>query len=247
MPSYFPLGDRPKVTTVSNCDFPIVEGIARGFKVLKIPQDIRDLFDRDGFEVVRIESADVAKSIPNFGGKTSGEYSLLPHQDHFDPGGDERRFLMLTQTASSNREALTVCMAPLTAAHALEMEEAWIQRGTNLLRARGEEAYDPRFAITLRQYERCFEGSRGYEEVLSEVLGNERGQRRELCVRLGIIGFMLRGTCADEVMEDVIERLAPACHFETWEKPGVLIIDNRAVFHGRYGGNDPPLQRNYGI
>ena len=248
--------DLPKAVTLKTCDFPIVKGNIAGYNVIKLPQVVRRIFDKEGASVVRISSRRVANSLPDFGGKVSGRFSLLPHQDHLDPaknklepgkGRDARRFLILSKRTDGARGSSTLVITPRVATVMLPFEEVWIKDDARRRVIGKERNYDSRFLFTEEQYDRCFDEKGGYERVVAEVVGHGATKRRELAVRLGILGYLMRGSHADIVMEEVVRARRGKYFEERWEKGGVVIIDNRAVFHARLGGNTPPLQRNFGV
>ena len=141
MLNYIPHGgisDLPMVVSFESCEFPIVEDTVGGYKVLDLPQSLRRVFDEKGANVVRINSIELAKVIPDFGGKASGDkFSLLPHQDHVDPSQDPRRFLMLTKTWDGARGSATLIMMPEVASRVLPLVEAWIKDPTRRSRHQG--------------------------------------------------------------------------------------------------------------
>ncbi len=110
-----------------------------------------------------------------------------------------------------------------------------------------ERCYDPRFLITEPQYHRCFDEDEGYERVVGEVLRKNGRILQELSVRLGILGYLVRGAYADTIMRTLLACIEGQYFEERWEQGGVLIFDNARVFHARYGGNITPLKRNFCI
>ncbi len=240
--------DLPKAVTLPTCNFPIVEGNVDGYKVLTLPQELRKIFDEEDASVVRINSLTIAHAIPDYGGRGSGEhFSLLPHQDHSDPYNDPRRFLMLSKLTDGARGSSTLIMTPDVAATLLPLEEVWIKDDGRREMIGKERSYDPRFHITQEQYDCCFDEKGGYERVIASVAGHSRSRERVLTVRLGILGFLIRGSCADEVMRELVEKCQDQFLEERWDYGGIVIMDNRRVFHARLGGNSPPLQRNFCI
>ncbi len=235
----------PKCITLESCDFPIVSGDINGYKVLELPLELRCLFE-DGADVVRINSLDVAGSIPNYGGKASGEnHSLLPHQDHLDPTSDARRYLMLSKRTDGSRGSSTLVMSKSSAESMLPLIEAWIRDGERRALIGVERSYDRRFLISEAQYNGCFDDDDGYERVIRDSIGSSVSSKREVALRLGIMGYLIRGSRADIVMREVYETCHGAFIEEKWESGGIVILDNPGVFHARIGGNFPPLQRNF--
>jgi len=107
--------DLPRVTTLDLPAFPIERDEVGGYAVLRLPEPVRAAFDA-GANIVRINSAELAETIPNFGGKTSGEdHSLCFHQDHLNPADDPRRFLMLTKHHERVRGSSTLAVMPSVA------------------------------------------------------------------------------------------------------------------------------------
>lgn len=238
--------DLPKLVSFETCEFPVVEDVVGGYKVLQLPQSLRRVFDEEDASVVRINSTEVANAIPDFGGRSSGDnFSLLPHQDHLDPTGDRRRFLMLSKRWDGARGSKTLIMMPSVADRVLPHVESWIKDAARRKRIGAERSYDVRFLITREQYDSCFDDENGYEAAVSALAGNEPGTEVRRAVRLGILGYLMRGATADEVMREVVSTCNGMILEERWDRGGVVIIDNRRVFHARLGGNTPPLQRNF--
>ena len=237
----------PKVVELETCDFPIVPGRVGSYRVLELPANLRTIFEQDGARVVRINSLDVARTIPDYGGKGSGEhFSLLPHQDHFDASTDRRRFLMLTKLVGGARGSSTLIMTRDVASAMLPIVQQWITDDARRVCVGAERCYDRRFLISKTQYDCCFDKKGGYEQLVAKVLEDENANRqRELALRLGLLGYLIRGRCADQVMQEIVRELAGQFVEERWERNGMVIIDNRNVFHARFGGNIPPLKRNY--
>ena len=237
-----------KVVLLEQCAFPIVQSEVAGYKVLMLPEELRRLFDEGRASVVRINSIEVANMIPDFGGRGSGEsHGLLPHQDHLDPSGDQRRFLMLSKGTNGARGASTLILNPSVAAAMLPYVQIWLTNSARRLILGNERAYDRRFLISPEQYNSCFDVDGGYEQVIATVLGANATAQRELAVRLGILGYLMRGPSADCSMQELMEAFPGTFYEERWEQGGVVIIDNPRVFHARMGGNNPPLQRNFCI
>lgn len=235
--------DTPRVALLELSEFPIRERKVGTYNVLWLPAPIRAAFDR-GADLVRVTSVHV---ITDFGGKTTGEqHSLLFHQDHMNPR-DRRRFLMLTRRGGSVRGGRTLAITPRTAKRVLAIEERRFADPVLRMRLGNERAYDRRFRISEQEYHRCFDTAAGYEHAVSAYLKRHPQVRDELCVRLGILGYLIRGPYADLLMQDLLNHLGDEYFAESWTEPGTLIIDNRAVYHARWGGNQPSLQRNFCI
>ncbi len=238
----------PKLVTLASCDFPIVESELNGFKVLTLPDRLRGLFMEEGAHVVRINSIALAQSLPDYGGKASGEhYSLLPHQDHLDNVQDRRRYLVLSKTTDGARDASTIIMRPDTAREVLSLEERFFKNKRRRAVLGRERCYDPRFLISEEQYHSCFDTDDGYEQVVCDVQAAHGAFSQELAVRLGLLGYLVRGPSADQVLRLLMRHHTAQFLMEPWETGGVVIIDNPNVFHARFGGNYPPLKRNFCI
>lgn len=246
----------PKVVELTDFDvgdFPIVEGVVTDehgepYNTIELPEKLRKLFDEQGAAIVRVNSAELAAKLPDYGGRASGDYSLLPHQDHVDPEHDRRRFLMLSKLDEGTRGSATIAMTPEAARALLSVTEAYFRQ--HRLEIAAERHYDQRFIISEAQYNQCLDSDEGLDEVVREIVGDDASPLRVLRVRSGILGFLVRGSYADDLVQDeLFERLVTdmpgQMAIENWEQPGVLIIDNAVVFHMRCGGNNPPLKRNF--
>jgi hypothetical protein len=236
----------PSVVTLDLLEFPIERDEVDGYTVLKLPSKVRAEFD-GGANLVRINSAKLANTIPDFGGKTTGEnHSLCFHQDHVNPQ-DPRRFLMLTKRGGRVRGSSTLAVMPSVAKRVLTIEEKHFKDPERRFLMGHERAYDRRFLISEDEYNQCFDVEDGYENAVDAFMVRHKHVRDELCVRLGILGYLIRGPYADQLVEETVRRIGAEYFREPWKDNGILIIDNRAVFHARKGGNVPPLQRNYCI
>ena len=239
--------DLPHVATLSLHAFPIERGEVDGYAVLRLPEQIRTAFE-GGANLVRINSAELADTIPNFGGKTTGEnHSLCFHQDHVDPNDDPRRFLMLTKHREHTRGSSTLAAMPSVAKQILALEERRFKDPALRTLIGRERNYDPRFLISEEAYDRCFDAENGYEDTVAEFIVRHAHRSDDLCVRLGILGYLIRGAYADRLVRETLESIEGRFFAEDWKEAGMLIIDNPAVFHARLGGNVPPLQRNFCI
>jgi hypothetical protein len=236
--------DLPKAVELKTCEFPIVEGNVNGYQTIELPQGLRKIFDQQHAHVVRVSSIGLAKTIPDYGGKASGDnYSLLPHQDHLNPAGDRRRFLMLSKLTDGARGSTTLIIMPGVAAAMLSDVEAWVKNDSRRAQIGAERNYDKRFRITEQQYNDCFDDKNGYERAVAAVM--ERGRGQEFSARLGIMGYLVRGLNADKVMGEITDKFRGKFYQEKWESGGMVIIDNSRVFHARLGGNKPALKRNF--
>lgn len=238
--------DLPRVTTLDLSEFPIERDEAAGYAVLRLPEQVRAAFD-NGANIVRINSADLAETIPNFGGKSSGEsHSLCFHQDHVNPDDDPRRFLMLTKHSERSRGgSSTLAVMPSVAERILAIEEQHFKDTARRTLIGRERKYDPRFLISEEEYDRCFDAENGYEETVAAFIANHEHPPDDLCVRLGILGYLIRGAYADRLVGETLQSIEGQFFAEEWTESGMLIIDNPAVYHARLGGNVPPLQRNF--
>lgn len=237
--------DLPRVTTLDLSEFPIERDEVDGYTVLRLPEQVRAVFD-GGANLVRINSADLAETIPSFGGKTSGEdHSLCFHQDHVNPDDDPRRFLMLTKHNERTRGSSTLAVTPGVAKRILAIEERHFKDPALRTLIGRERRYDPRFLIREEAYDRCFNAEDGYEETVAEFIARHAHPPSDLCVRLGILGYLIRGAYADRLVGETVQSIEGEFFAEDWTESGMLIIDNPAVFHARLGGNVPPLQRNF--
>ncbi len=234
----------PKILTVGEIDFPISDVDLPGYGTgIRLPNHVRTMFEK-GAHVVRIRSLTTARKIPDRGGRTGGTRSLLIHKDHLATSkeGQEKpaRFIMLSKSTEGERRSSTVFMLAYAAKKVLAIEEEYFNDGRRRRSAARERAYDERFRITEEQYHRCFSGD--YEQIVAEVVA--QGYTDELAVRLGILGYLMRGTHADKLMEQSLERIRGLYLELRVETGDIVIIDNEAGFHGRRGINDP-LQRNF--
>jgi len=237
--------DLPRVATLDLSAFPIERDEVDGYAVLRLPEPVRAAFD-GGANLVRIHSAALAETIPDFGGKTSGEdHSLCFHQDHVNPHEDPRRFLMLTKHGVGVRGSSTLAIMPSVAQRVLAIEERHFRDPALRKRIGRERKYDPRFLISEQEYDRCFDTGGGYEDTVAAYVARHEHPPDDLSVRLGILGYLIRGAYADRLVGETLQGIAGAYFAEAWTEGGMLIIDNPAVFHARLGGNVPPLQRNF--
>jgi len=238
--------DLPLVKNLALSEFPIERDEVDGYAVLRLPQEVRAVFER-GANLVRINSGDLAETIPDFGGKTTGEgHSLCFHQDHVNPD-DPRRFLMLTRHNDRKRGSLTLAIMPSVAKDILAIEERRFKDPALRALIGRERQYDPRFLISEEEYDRCFDVDHGYEDTVAGFVARHEHQCDDLSVRLGILGYLIRGAYADRLVSETVRSIEGKFFAEEWTEAGMLIIDNPAVFHARLGGNVPALQRNFCI
>ena len=161
--TYSPL----KVAVLENCNFSIVEKDINGYKVLELPESLRALFE-SGFHAIRIQSTDIAASLPSYAGKSPFNHSLLPHQDHHPD--DPRRFLAFSQGNNIARGSSTYLVPPETVSKALP--EILEHFGSNIEDMKVNSKYDKSFQITLKQFKRCFKEG-GLKNVAEEILNRE--------------------------------------------------------------------------
>ena len=239
--------DLPRVATLVLPEFPITRADVDGYAVLRLPEQVREVFE-DGANLVRVHSAELAETIPNFGGKTTGEeYSLCFHQDHLNPHDDPRRYLMLTKHSGEARGSSTLAILQSAAQDVLAIEERHFKDPALRAFMGHQRRYDTRFLISEEEYDRCFDTENGYEETVAAYVARHRHPPDDLCVRLGILGYLIRGSYANQLVGETLEGIDGRFFAEEWMEAGMLIIDNPAVFHARLGGNQPPLQRNFCI
>lgn len=233
----------PKMVTLPDCDFPLIEGSVNGYKTLHLPEELRRYFI-EGAHAVRILSLRLAATIPDFEGRTSGKFSLLPHRDHFGDTGAPHRYLTLTKHSPGKRGATTLAFLDEAAPHVLRVEESFFNVPGFRVAAGAERSYDARFKISELQYDRCFDTEHGYEEVVAEMLLPGATPAQHISTRLNVLDYLIRGPLADTVMRDIRKECGSMLLSESWEEGGLLILDNARVFHARDGGSDP-LQRNF--
>lgn len=240
----------PKAVVLESCEFPIVEGEVDGYKVLELPRELRRLVLEGGAGIIRINSLEIARLLPDYGGRASGSrHSLFLHMDHSHPATDARRYLVLSKDTNGARGGSTLVAARQALEAFVAIGEAYLNDSGWRRMIGSERNYEKRFGPFLSEaaYHRCLDEEDGYERVVAGEYGRETNRGRELAVRAKILRYLICGPTADVVMEEILRKHRESFYEERWERGGVLILDNLRVSHGRYGGNNPPLQRNYCI
>lgn len=236
--------EKPRAVTLKCCDFPVVPVETNDRTALMLPPEIRRLMDT-GITIVRINSKELAERLPNYGSEASGRYSLSPHKDNFGNDADPKRYLMLSKTTPEARGASTLIWSADVALKMLPAIEAYFYVQRPYLWANGEYEYNPKFRISEAQYIHCLKDANGYDEVINALVACYQESISETTLRLNVLNYLMRGPGIEPLMAELVERFGNLCVVEPWEKEGVVIIDNTAVFHARIGGNDPPLPRNF--
>ena len=235
--------DLPRVArlpTYDTKDFPAIERVVPGYGVaLKLPYRLRRLFE-SGVAAVCIDSLELARYLPDFGGKSSGTMGVLHlHQDNFGDLEDMKRFLLLANIDDAPRGAPTLIARPDAARLILPTEyEAFKTLRTTLGK---ERAYDGRFKISERQYDRCFDTEHGFDDLVAELLGQHDIDAYRL--KLNVLVYLMRGPTAETIMRQILERYGHFLYAETWETTKVCIIDNTKVFHAKGIGVSDYLKR----
>ncbi len=237
---------RPNVEVFSpRTAFSITERMIGTRRTLLLPQYWRSAFRRA--HVVRSYSLRLAARIPDQESEASGRYSFTVHKDNFGDDNDPKRFLMLSKPADGARGASTFVCLPEVAFAMLAMEERYFQEHREMFRTEGADAYNPKFQISALQYARCLEEDGGYESVIGELMDTGRSAASREMTSLNVLNYLMRGPGVEPLMQRIREEFRDALYEEPWEKGGVIIIDNARVCHGRFGGNFPPLRRNFCI
>lgn len=231
-----------RVKSLEDVLFPIEEDEINGYNVVRLPDSIRDYFDNQDYDVVTINSREIAHNFPNFGGSTPSPHSLLPHQDHMPD--DIRRYLALSKTDDSIRGSQTYVVSKEVVEREIEVFMQYFNDNIDILRK--EFVYNPSSKITKEQALKCFEGE--LDEVAREYLGEDRITEENLTfARAGLLGYLIQGEHANRLAEEFVDKYKDTDHMyiHKWDKPGMLIIDNSKVFHVRIGDNTNPIKRNW--
>lgn len=196
-----------------------------------------------GYDAIFISSKDLADKIPNLGGLTPSNYSLLPHQDHLP--NDKKRFLGLSKTDYSSRGSKTYIVSSDLVKEEIDTFIQYFNE--NIEDIRECFKYSPSFKITEEQALRCFNGE--LEEVIKEYLGEEINEENLLFARSGILNYLIQGDHTNRLVDQFISKYenSDMLYVHEWDEPGILIIDNSKVFHGRIGNNSNPIKRNWFI
>ena len=234
-------GLKPRIKHIEDCDFPIVESDADGYKVLEIPQTLRDLFDSDeGYEAVRINSVELGRKFPGYGGQTTVGCSLFPHQDHLP--SDPRRFLALSKDSSQDRGAMTYMVRPEIVRAALPDFLDYFHTHREALRE--SFVHNPANQVSESDLLSCYEPG-GLDRLVRKKIGENPDPQIELFAYAGIINYLIDGPSADVLVEKFVEENRARVLVEEWNTDGTLIIDNSKVFRGRLGNNENALKRNW--
>lgn len=229
----------PKIKELESCDFTITESDVEGYSVLVLPEVLQQYFD-EGYDAVRIYSTEIAALLPALGGKTAAKHSLAPHQDH--PPTDRKRFLALSRTEDAPRGSSTYFTYPETVASVLPDIRSFFEKHRNELKELFQ--YDPASQVSEEELLSCFEDG-GIDKLVENKVGPNASDENKLFAYCGILGYLIQGDYADQIVADFLAKKQGEVIEETWERGGVLIIDNSKVFHGRFGGNENPIQRNW--
>lgn len=231
-----------RIKYLDSCEFTVQESDVDGYKVLVLPEVIQRYFD-EGYDAVRIYSTDIAATLPEHGGRTAASHSLTPHQDHLP--ADPKRFLALSRPEDAPRGSATYFSHPETAAQALPEIRAFFEQH----RAELKEifTYDPASQVSEAELRACFEDPSNIDRLVGSSVGPDAQDSDLLFAYCGIFTYLIQGTYADDIVAKFLEQYENDVAVETWERGGVLILDNPNVFHGRFGANEDPIQRNWFI
>lgn len=230
-----------KIKEIGECDFPIEIREVNGYSVLVLPNELQKYFDEDGFHAVRIRGTAVAHALPAFGGKTVSSHSLLPHQDHVP--NDVKRFLCLSNEEDTSRGSSTYIALPETVENFLPSLVKFFKENRDLLKTVFK--YEKSFQASESDLNECFAEQDGIDTVVKRNIGGSADAATALFAYTGILTYLIQGTFADQQVQKFIEENANVVSIETWSTGGVFILDNSRVFHGRIGGNEVPLKRNW--
>lgn len=232
----------PQVVTLESCGPSRAAGKLNGYKVVSVANDLRIAFAQ-GADVVRVQYP--LERLPDYGGRSSGKQAILPHVDHFGDPDDPREVLFLSKLAECAEAGSPTVIADRAAAPLfLAVEEEWFLGNRDLFG--NERNYDLRFKILKGEYDRCFDEASGYEQVVQDVLSRNPGFDPTI-TRLNILGYLMRGPSADDVMRDVMERCKGTYVEESWEDVELIALRNSLLLHGRKYGPRTPRQRNFGV
>lgn len=228
-----------KVKVLEHCDFPMVERDLDGYKVLVLPPSIQNIFDKEGYDALRINSRELGEKFPQYGGKTTEGRSLLPHQDHAP--NDQRRFLALSKISGEERDSTTYLVQPEIVRRALPEIQGYLDAHRDTLQT--SFAYLPSSQVSEKDLISCFE-SGGLDRLVEKTTGKNADANMKLFAYAGILGYLITGKDADALVEQFLKEHEKEIVTEEWKTDGTLIIDNSKVFHGRRGPNNP-LKRNW--
>jgi len=233
------IGPAARVKMLDNCDFPIEEESIGDFKVLKMPTNLLGYFNDEGYGAVRINSTELAARLPDYGGGTAPGRSQIPHQDHIP--GDRRRFLAFSKADSTPRGSSTYLVHPELARKTLPLILAEFNAHREELR--DCFIYSPPYMVTKEELYQCFE-SGGIERLMQTKFGENTPENIKLFAYLGVLTYLTQGDFGDRIVKEFLQQNEGAVFREDWNTPGVLIIDNTNMFHGRFGPN-VRIKRNW--
>jgi hypothetical protein len=228
-----------KVKMLDDCDFPIEEERIGDFKVLKMPMALLRYFNEEQYGAIRINSAELAARLPDYGGGTAPGRSQIPHQDHLP--GDRRRFLAFSKADNIPRGSSTYLVSPELARETLPSILAQFEAHREEIR--DHFVYNPPYMVTKEELYQCFE-SGGIEKLIQTKFGENTPENIKLFGYLGVLTYLTQGNLGDEIVKEFLQQNERAVFREDWTVQGVLIIDNTNMFHGRSGPN-VRIKRNW--
>ncbi len=228
-----------RVKMLDDFDFPVEEEKMGDFKVLKMPAGLLGYFNDEHYGAVRINSAEVAARLPDYGGGTAPGRSQIPHQDHLP--GDRRRFLAFSKVDDAPRGSSTYLLKPELAREVLPSIVEQFEARREEIRDRFE--YKPPYMVTREELYQCFEPG-GIEKLMQAKFGENTPEHIKLFTYLGILTYLTQGELGDQIVKDFLEQNKETVYREDWNSPGVLILDNTNMFHGRFGPN-VRIKRNW--
>ena len=232
----------PKVDTIDTCGPFLPHGEINGYKVVKAADDFRERFLR-GADVVRVRR--LTHRPPDYQGRNSGKRAILKHADHFGDPNDPRWMLVLSKLQGQEANGSPTLIATRDAApFFLDIEKGWFLFKRTTFGA--ERNYDKRFRISREEYNLCFDDPRGYARIVNTLLCRYPRFDRTI-TELNVLGYLMRGPHADDVMRDVMERCAGMYIEETWDDIELIGLNNSTLVHGRKWGIATRRQRNFGV
>lgn len=231
-----------KVKVIKDCDFPIVEKVLDNYKVLLLPEALLKMFDEEGYHAIKIESKELASSLPDYGGRTTASYSLLPHQDHHPD--NLMRFLALSKSGEESRRSITYLVSP-------DVLESNLSKTINYFHSH-LDSIKKAFVFPIRSqiedendFKKCFDDIKGLDNLVEKKFGKSPDLKTKLFAYSGILTYLIQGEDAEAVVKKYLEENKDDIFEEEWDSPGILILDNSKVFHGRLGDNKTKLKRNW--
>lgn len=228
-----------RVKMLDTCDFPIEEERIGDFQVLKMPPNLLGYFNEEHFGAVRINSAELASRLPDYGGGTAPGRSQIPHQDHLP--GDRRRFLAFSKADNVPRGSSTYLVHPELARKTLPSILAKFEAHREELRDRF--VYSPPYMVTKEELYQCFEPG-GIEKLMRTKFAENTPENVKIFGYLGVLTYLTQGDFGDQIVKEFLEQNEKTVFREDWNAPGVLIVDNTNMFHGRFGPN-VRIKRNW--